>query len=116
MSHTPIKITAPAPQGSTDISWSMFVLAAVVMNLAAYIFDEVFRPMRGVDYTEKLIWYAGGYGAAFLVMPGLVVLLVHFISRRRGKGMLRPKRTVIFWGVSLLVFTFIMTAVRLSSR
>ena len=68
-----------------DISWSEFLLVAAATICAAYIFDELFRPIRDVENIEKLLWYVG-YGASYLLLPGLVVLLTHLIAKHESIG------------------------------
>jgi hypothetical protein len=101
-------------QEPPDLSWLKFFLVAMAMNAAAYIYDERLRPMRDVDPVEKVVWYLS-YGTGFLVMPGLVVLLIHLVSKRRGRGMSRPKRTAALCGVGFMIFTLAVTAVRLQA-
>jgi hypothetical protein len=102
-------------QDPPDLSWSKFFLVAMAMNAVAYIYDERLRPMRDVDPVEKFVWYLS-YGAGFLVMPGLAVLLIHLISKRKGRGMSRPKRTAALWGFGFMIFTLAVTGVRLQAR
>jgi hypothetical protein len=97
-----------------DLSWLEFAAVAMTMSVAGFLFDERYSPMGDVALPEKILWYAG-YGSGFLVMPGLVVLLIHLVSKRSGRGMKRPKLATVGWGVSIMFLTLGMTALRVSS-
>ena len=98
---------------SIDISWPKFVVVALVMDLVAFAFDEFFRPMRGVDLIEMVLWYLG-YGIGFAAIPAIVVIPFVIVSKIKGKQIGKPKLTILIWGIGLLSFNLVMNAIRFS--
>ena len=82
-------------------------MSYIAFVLVSFLFDEVFRPMRGVDMTEMVLWYFSR-GAAFLMIPGLPIFLLH-------RKLDSPKKTTLIFGAVLMTFSLLMTALHLTS-
>jgi hypothetical protein len=106
-------VTNSVSKQSIDVSWPKFIAVALAMDLVAFLFDEIYRPMRGVDQTEMVLWYLG-YGIGFAAIPAVIVVPFVVVSKLKGKNTGKPKLTILSWGIGLLAFNLVMNAIRLS--
>lgn len=88
-----------------DISWKVFILGYLIFVLVHFFFDEVFRPIRGVDVFEMLQWYMG-YGASALIITGIPIFLFRLNL---------PKKKIIIASAVLTAFQLLITFCHLSS-
>ncbi len=80
------------------------------MDLVAFLFDEIYRPMRRVDPTEMVLWYLS-YGIGFAAIPAIIVVPFVVVSKWKGKSIGKPKLTILSWGIGLLCFNLVVNAV-----
>lgn len=92
-----------------DISWKYFSIAYLGCVFTNFLFDEMLRPMRGIETIELVLWYLS-YPIAFFLIPGALVTIFHFGLKWKASA---PRKTILVWAVAIMVFSLSMTARRL---